>query len=274
MGTTVSVTAGDAAGVAATQAWFAEVERTCSRFVPDSDLSLVNAAPGTVVAVPPALLPVLQAAEQAKEMTDGLVDAGVGGDVIRWGYDRSFELVPADVAGQIEAETPQRWRLDGDWLLRLEGTHLDLGGVAKGWAADRAVAAGMASIVSAGGDVASRSPDCRIEVEAPEGDVVVTVPLGCGALATSSRARRHWTVDGEAAHHLIDPRTSRPADTPIVSATVVARSAVAAEAGAKAVLLLGVDGLAWAARQPWIRGALAIWDDGNVYATGGLEIAA
>jgi thiamine biosynthesis lipoprotein ApbE len=66
----------------------------------------------------------------------------------------------------------------------------------------------------------------------------------------------------------------RPVETPIVSATVVAETATEAEAGAKAVLILGVEGLAWAATQPWISGALAFWEDGSVYATPGLGLVA
>jgi thiamine biosynthesis lipoprotein len=76
------------------------------------------------------------------------------------------------------------------------------------------------------------------------------------------------------AHHLIDPRTGRPADTPILSATVVAGTATEAEAGAKAVLLLGEDGLSWAADQAWIEAALAVWHDGSVFGTKGLKLAA
>ena len=58
-----------------------------------------------------------------------------------------------------------------------------------------------------------------------------------------------------------------PASTPVVSATVVADTAVEAEAGAKAVVLMGVNGLAWADQQDWIRQAAVIWHDGTVYGT-------
>jgi hypothetical protein len=60
----------------------------------------------------------------------------------------------------------------------------------------------------------------------------------------------------------------------VLSATVVAATALEAEAGAKAVLLRGGDGLVWAADQPWIHGALVVWFDGSVFATRGLEVAA
>ena len=68
-------------------------------------------------------------------------------------------------------------------------------------------------------------------------------------------------------HHLVDPRSMRPADTPVLSASAVAATATAAEAAAKAILLMGVDGLAWADGQSWIRNAIAVWHDGNVYGT-------
>jgi thiamine biosynthesis lipoprotein ApbE len=66
----------------------------------------------------------------------------------------------------------------------------------------------------------------------------------------------------------------KPVDTPVISATVLADTAVDAETGAKAVLLLGANGLAWAAEQTWISAAIVIWHDGSVFATPGTEVAA
>jgi thiamine biosynthesis lipoprotein ApbE len=65
-----------------------------------------------------------------------------------------------------------------------------------------------------------------------------------------------------------------PVETLVLSATVVARTAVEAEIGAKAVLIKGVDGLAWADKTEWIRSALVLWHDGSVFATTGLELVA
>jgi thiamine biosynthesis lipoprotein len=166
------------------------------------------------------------------------------------------------------------WEVEGRTLRRAPGTLLDLGGVAKGWTCDRAVEGGHAVVVSAGGDV--RSADARTEVEVLGiGDAVAArLHLGVGALATSSTLRRRWQAGGEVAHHLIDPRTMTPARSPVVSATAVAATALEAEAGAKALLLLGEDGLAWAEGQPWMRGALVVWHDGSVFATTGTRVAA
>jgi thiamine biosynthesis lipoprotein len=120
----------------------------------------------------------------------------------------------------------------------------------------------------------SADPETTASVTSTDGGVVFRVHVGRGALATSSVERRRWNVAGSGVSHIVDPRTMRPVRSPVVSATVLATTAVDAETGAKAVLLLGEDGLAWASRQDWITAAIVIWNDGSVYGTPGLEVAA
>ena len=215
----------------------------------------------------------MTAADRLRSLTDGLVDVGVGGSVSDWGYDRSFDeglgledspyarsVSPVVIGGQ--APSPP------------SGTTIDLGGVAKGWSCDRAVERGLATVVSAGGDIRSDDPGTIVSVVDPWDEVAVRLRLGVGALATSSTTRRRWKVGDREVCHLIDPRTMAPIDTPILSASVLARSALDAEAGAKAVLLRGEDGLAWAAETAWVDAAVVVWHDGLVYATPGIELAA
>ncbi|MEX1280537.1 MAG: FAD:protein FMN transferase [Acidimicrobiia bacterium] len=273
MGTTIEVRCPHPAGPAATRRLFADVEAVASRFRPDSDLSRLNDHPADRVPVDGVLSELLGAASAVRRMTGGLVDAAVGGDVARWGYDRTFREVAARSTRPAPARSLARWTVADGVVARPPGTRLDLGGIAKGWTADRAVESGRAVIVSAGGDVRSAHPDAEVRVVGPDGGVAV-IALGARALATSSVARRRWRVGGGWAHHLIDPRTGAPAVGPVVSATAVAATATLAEAAAKAVLLHGVDGLAWAAERPWVDGALVVWEDGAVYATTGLEVAA
>ena len=274
MGTTVSVTAAHQDAAAATQRWFEDVERACSRFRRDSDLSRLNDDRRSRVPVQGVPAEVLRLAAHLRTLTDGLVDAGVGAAVAGWGYDRSFDAVHDLMDRSAVDVDDAHWDIDGGEIVRRPGVRLDLGGIAKGWAADEAVQSGRALIVSAGGDITSAHEDCVVEIRQPGGDAVAEIRLGVGALATSSVARRSWQVAGERVHHIIDPRTGAPARTPVSSATVVAQTAAEAEAGAKAVLIRGGDGLAWAAAQPWIDGALVVWNDGSVYATTGLEVAA
>lgn len=251
---------------------FAIVEEACSRFRAGSDLTVLNRAPTPSVVMPSPLAEVLEAADHQRGLTGGLVDAGVGLAVRAWGYDATFDRVDGLDCEPEPMETPE-WSVRGRSISRPPGTVLDLGGVAKGWTADRVVEEGDAVVVSAGGDVRSADPATVVDICGPRDALMVSVHLGVGALATSSTLRRRWVVAGRTAHHLIDPRSGRPAVGPVVAATAICTTGVEAEAAAKAVLLLGADGLAWAARQPWVRAAVVLWQDGSVFSTSGLEVA-
>ncbi|MBT8212694.1 MAG: FAD:protein FMN transferase [Acidimicrobiia bacterium] len=272
MGTTIEVRATGAHGVRAAARLFEDVEETASRFRTDSELSRINANPTPTMELSPLMTEVVQAADRMRLLTDGIVDAGVGQAVRDWGYVTTYSEV-RDLETAPASSAIGGWHLEDNRLTRSPGTLLDLGGVAKGWTCDRAVETGLATTASAGGDLRSADPDTVAEVLDPWGEVATVIHVGVGALATSSTTRRAWSVQGRRAHHLIDPRTRAPSTSPVLSATALTTTAVEAEAAAKAVLLLGADGLAWADRQPWIRAAVAIWTDGAVYATG-LEAAA
>jgi thiamine biosynthesis lipoprotein len=274
MGTWVEVRADSDAGHAEVRRVFASAEARFSRFLEDSELSRINDDPADRVEVSASFAAVLREAADLHERTGGLVDPAVGGRVIDWGYDRTFGELPDLAAAPQGSLDHAGWTLEGRTLHRAPGTRFDLGGIVKGWTADEAVEAGLADVVSAGGDLRSRDPATIVDIVDPWGESAARLALGTGGLATSSIGRRRWISAGGPAHHIIDPRTGDPAVTPIVSASVVAETAAKAEAGAKAVLILGAEGLAWAALQPWIRSAVAIWTDGNVYATPGVEVAA
>jgi len=270
MGTEVVATGRSAATVSG---FFAAAERVFSRFDPASELSLLNADPAPEVTVSEELAACLERAAALRSRTGGLVDPAVGGAVVDWGYDRTFS---AGLDRRDVRDTPElgSWTIADRQVRREPGTALDLGGIAKGWTADLAVEAGLADMVSAGGDVRSQRPDTTVAIVDPWGHVAARLQLGRGGLATSSSTRRRWKVGDVDAHHIIDPRRLRPADSPVYSATVMAATAVEAEAGAKAVLIHGEQGLAWAEKQDWIDAALVVWHDGNVYATTGWTLAA
>jgi thiamine biosynthesis lipoprotein len=253
---------------------FSVVEGAASRFRPESELSQLNRSDAPTIELSPLLTELFEAASTLRDRTGGLVDPAVGADVVAWGYDRTFEALEDGCGAPHTARAGGRWSVNGTTLNRDPGTRFDFGGIAKGWAADRAVDVTEATVVSAGGDLHSRDTATTVEVVDPWGETAVRLALGRGGLATSSSSRRRWISAGGPAHHLIDPRTGDPTVSPVVSATVVAATALEAEAGAKAVLILGARGLAWAAERSWIRSAVAIWNDGNVFATPGIEVAA
>jgi thiamine biosynthesis lipoprotein len=272
MGTSIEAWCDEGQSLNELSAWFEQVEDVCSRFRTDSELSRINQSSGTRFAPGSILGHVLSAADQARQLTDGVVDIGVGRAVRDWGYDRTFSAVTDRSEAPVN-EASGEWDFSSGVLTR-RGVDLDLGGIAKGWASDRAVEMGLAEVVSAGGDLRSSHPETVVSVEDPQGEVTVRVQVGTGALATSSIAKRTWHVAGRKVSHIVDPRSMQPVTTPVQIATVVADTAVEAEVGAKAVLILGVEGLAWADSQPWIRAALAFWEDGSLFATPGLEVAA
>ena len=273
MGTGVEAWCPDEKSAAELRAWFEDVEAVCSRFRPDSELSRVNRSRTGLVVVSELFAEVMDAADRARRLSGGLVDAGVGAAVTGWGYGRSFELVQD--LDEVPPPSPSpEWAIEARRLVRSAQTRFDLGGIAKGWAADRAVEGGMAGVVSAGGDIRSADPGTTVSVIDPWGATAVRIRLGAGGLATSSTTRRRWKAGSREVSHVIDPRSMEPVTTPILSATVVAASAADAEVGAKSVLLRGEDGLAWAADADWIDAAVVVWHDGSVYATPGIEVAA
>jgi len=228
--------------LAGVEAEFRRLETVLSRFRPDSELSRLNEAGEGRVG--PELLQVIELALAARSASGGRFDPTVHDAVVAAGYDRSFELLGDDSAGS--ATAPARVggevaidRAAGHVVLE-PGYRLDLGGIAKGWAADRALAvlanAGPA-LVNAGGDLAAAGRVWPIAVGTRGGEI--TLGLEEGGMATSGRDRRTWTRNGETRHHLIDPATGLPADGDVLTVTVAAGSASEAEVLAKTLFLAG-----------------------------------
>lgn len=235
---------------------FAEVEAALSRFLPDSELSRLNAAAGRPFPASPMLFTVLQAALDAAEATDGLFDPAVLGSLLAAGYDRTFDELRSQgpKGGYALPATHFSWRdirLDAAYgtVTLPKGCGIDLGGIAKGWTADLAAQTlrhfpGYA--VDAGGDIAlggvqADGAPWTVGVANPfQNDAdVTTLTLPGGAVCTTTTAKRQWLVDGQRRHHLIDPRTGLPATSDVISATVAADTAAHAEVLAKVALLLG-----------------------------------
>jgi FAD:protein FMN transferase len=222
------------------------LEALLSRFRPDSELSRLN-RDGRIQAGP-ELLELVQLALEARDSTGGRFDPTVLPALLAAGYDRSFDAVAAD--GEVPAEPPARCgggvRVDAaSGTIELDpDVQLDLGGIAKGWIADRLSSrldAHGPALVNLGGDIsASRRPAggvWTVGVDVPAGQV--TLALEGGGLATSGRDRRRWLRGGEERHHAIDPATGRPSATDLVRVTAVAGSGVEAEIHATALLLAG-----------------------------------
>ena len=279
--------------------WFEDWEQTLSRFRPDSELSRLNQAVDQPARVSDDLWNVFQAARAAEKFTDGLVTPTVLDAMLEAGYDRDFaslqfgvQSLPtlhrslaltgcfaktSDSAAQnVPALAAVQWDAAEQTIQLPAGVHLDFGGIAKGWAAHQAMSRlreiGPA-LMNCGGDIAlsgallDGSP-WEIGVYKPfdrdSGYVeMLYFQFACG-VASSATDRRRWMQGGQVRHHIIDPRTGLPAESDVVSATVVAPTAVEAEAAAKSILIRGsLDGLDWLEANPALAGLL-ILEDGQI----------
>ena len=255
---------------------FRRLENLLSRFIPDSELSRLNRA-GRLLAGAD-LVRVVELSLAARERTGGRFDPTVHSALVAAGYDRSFEQLPRERTALRDLGAPCGGKVEIDLAthaVELEaGVELDLGGIAKGYAVDRAariLSAGGACLVNAGGDIAVQGTSAGpwpVEVETPTGSVVLA--LKYGGLATSGRDRRRWRVAGEERHHLIDPRTGRPSSSDLMRVTVVGATAVDAEVLAKALFLAGEND-AVAEADALGTPCLLITDDDRVVLAGGLS---
>lgn len=222
------------------------LEALLSRFRPDSELSRLNR--DGIVRAGRELCELVRLALVARARTGGRFDPTVLPALVAAGYDRSFESI-SNGAWSEEYDTPQcAGRVSIDESTRVieldPGVQIDLGGIAKGWAADRLcrmLDLHGPALVSLGGDIAASRPHAAgawpVGVELPTGQL--TIALERGGLATSGRDRRHWQRDDEECHHEIDPLTGRPSATDLLRVTVAAPTGVDAEVCATALLLAG-----------------------------------
>ena len=240
MGCDVVVAGGGAREHAAVERLFAERERTFSRFIGTSELNRVNARAGSATLVSGSFADAVRAALQAAAETDGLVDPSLGAALLAAGYDRDFAALGEGSTPAGPPAGPGAVVVSGRVIRTDPHVVLDLNGVVKSMAVDDALALSSAlRWVSAGGDLAARAP---LTVSLPAGGAI---DLRVGALATSGRSKRRWLRGGLEQHHLIDPRTGRPADTPWTDVTACGATCIAADVAAKAAFLLGPAGPAW-----------------------------
>jgi thiamine biosynthesis lipoprotein ApbE len=269
LGTTAQVTVADRAGLRTAGALLHDeletIDRACSRFLATSELNAVNAGAGAPVGVSSVLFEAVATALHAAEATGGAVDPTVGGSLRSLGYDCDFALIGTDdgrrqvVRLRRRTMSWKRVRLDPErhTISIPRGVELDLGATGKAFAADRAAqriadAIGSGVLVSLGGDIAVAgdppSEGWPIRVTDDNEGAGPTIALRNGGLATSSTTVRRWSVDGVERHHIVDPRTGRPAPEVWRTASVAAATCVDANAASTAAIVLGEEAPAWLAR--------------------------
>lgn len=223
-------------GADAARADIARLEALLTRFRP-SPLTRLNQC-GELLRPPRELVAALRHALRAAAVSGGLVTPLVLPALRHAGYDRSWPDVAPPRAGPPPPVAPATAIEVGPNRITLPaGAELDLGGTAKGWIVERVAHLLHGEfVIDAGGDVLiDRHALSAVEVEPPTGTpaLQLVLPPGRWGVATSSLTRRAWP----GGHHLIDPRTARPAASPWLQVTVVRRSLAWAEVETKRALL-------------------------------------
>jgi len=233
-------------------------ERQFSRFIPMSELSVFNRSPGVKMGITPEFRDILVVAKQLGEETDGLYNPLILPALHRAGYTKSFVETYADDTQDdysTRAVVPVAQLEIGDnWAAIPYGTALDLGGCGKGYLADLLANHLAAPWVqgywlSIGGDIVGEGFDASGKPwtvtiqsafkEAAHSKWMIQMSGGRFAVATSGTMIRAGQHNGKSWHHIIDPRTLRPAESDCSMATVYCASAVRADVLASCAIILG-----------------------------------
>ena len=260
-----------------------------SRTLASSEVFEINRQAGREwVSVSSDTFQVIEAALHYAELTDGVFDPTIAPLVDLWGIGTDKAQVPETRAlraaqALIDYRAIELDAKDNQVKLANPGMGLDLGGIAKGYAAD-AVADFLKSkgiksgFLSLGGNiyVIGSKPDgspWRIGIQnpfAPRGNHTAVLEVKDTSIVTSGPYERYFIQDNQRYHHILDPTTGFPVENGLASVTIVTPCSMTADALSTGVFLLGLErGLALLEKLDGIEGIL-ITNDRQVYVTGGL----
>jgi len=285
----IAVRETDPARARAALEWsFAEIERLeglLSTWRDDTEIAALNRAAGHWRRVSPETAAVLDAALALAGETDGAFDPTIRPLLRAWGFEGGRQRVPTP--GELRAlrglvDWRQLERRSGQARLTTPGMGVSLGGIGKGFVADTVLrglrARGIgAALVAASGDLAlyggTGERPWPVAVEDPDrpGEALARFALREGGISTSAATWRAFAAGGSRHHHLLDPRTGRPAEG-IRSLTVVASNATRADALSTALFVMGPTGALEFARSHPDVAVVAQFDDGRRFASAELGV--
>jgi thiamine biosynthesis lipoprotein len=249
---------------------FAEIkklEALLNYFSAESEITAINKAAGkTPVRVSAETLDIVEKAASISDFTDGAFNPAIGPIIKLWGFSKQKTVHPIPSVTMIEDTLKlvdhKKIKINKDTseiYLDEEGMEIDLGGIAKGYAADRAIdiikSKGIRSaLVAVAGDIkgiglkTDRKPwkvgiqDPRSGEEKSEkrGDeIIATLRIRDNAVSTSGDYQRFFIRDGKRYHHIIDPRTGYPTASRVISVSVIASEGYIADGLSTGVFVLG-----------------------------------
>ncbi len=279
-------------GVADQVKWrILELDRKLSMFLPESEISRLNANAGKCpVKVDADTFFLLEQAKYWSEQSDGVFDVTAAPLSILWRSAKKNRTIPK----QSEQELARKLVCFKDLqltpsthtaMLRCSGQAVDLGGIAKGFAADEAAKimreAGVENaLLNLGGNLIAlgKQPNgepWNLGVQKPfakNGDCIASLHLSDRTMVTSGIYENCFYHEGICYHHLIDPRTGRPGESELTAVTVVAEKSVDADALSTAAFLLGAEKGAQLLQKHNAEG-IFLCRDRKIFATPGLRSA-
>ncbi|MBR6555915.1 MAG: FAD:protein FMN transferase [Clostridia bacterium] len=288
LNTVVSVTVfdGDEASLSDALVLLGELERRLSRTVDASEIARANRAGGAPTAISDDTAELLRLALSFSELSGGKFDITVCPASSLWDFGAAEPAIPSSgaLSEAVSRIGYEMVSLSGNTLTLSGGAELDLGGIAKGYIADRIAeqlkaAEKERAIVNLGGNVvvfggkADGTP-FTVGIQKPfgaSGETALTLCLTDGAVATSGTYERCFTRDGILYHHILDPETGMPASTGLSSVTVITGSSAEADALSTVCFLLGeTEGMALIEERTDTE-AVFIREDGSVLLSSGLS---
>ncbi|MEG1918381.1 MAG: FAD:protein FMN transferase [Oscillospiraceae bacterium] len=283
---------GAAEAIAAAQKEIGRLEELLSRTRDSSEITAVNHSDGRPVPISGELYVLLETALEDSAKTGGAFDCTIAPVASAWGFTEAAFRVPPQAeldallthvgSGHVTLQSTA----DGFFATLEPGTALDLGGIAKGYASDQVARIfkehGVESgVISLGGNVYARGskPDgspWRVAVQDPAdptgqvGVVEVTEEFA----VTSGGYQRHFEENGKSYHHILDPKTGYPAESGLVSVTILTGNGARADAFSTALFVMGTDKAIdfWRERQGQDDAfdMILVTDDGRVLVSPGI----
>ncbi|TYB80880.1 MAG: FAD:protein FMN transferase [Kosmotoga sp.] len=289
---TVNIASDGVSSVELASTAFQEIERIDSKFSKDSkNMRSINTSDGNWVSVDEETFSIIEACLEVSNNTDGAFDPTVYRLVKLWGFESSNSTPSVSSNSRINEviETVGYRNIVIDEencrIKLLNDAMVDLSGIAKGYAVDKAIEViksinpGATGYIDAGGDIGIIGPKYGerpwvIGIRHPRSDrasdAIEYLKMFEGAVATSGDYERYFIEKGIRYHHLIDPKTGRPARNNTISSTVINKSAMLADAYATAAFIMGKSpGVTFLPRYGSL--VLLIQDDLSIYKTPGIE---
>ena len=241
----------------------AELGRLCNRYDKlfdlydsASDIARVNAAGGAPVEVDPETAAVIQAGVEWSAQSAGRFDITIGAVSTLWDFDEGVRPADADIAAALPHVSWENVSVNGTTVqLADPAAKLDLGGIAKGYIADKLAEAlrerGVESaLLSLGGNIlavgskpngSAWTVGIRDPNEPGGTKVVDTVTVRGCSVVTSGLYERTFEQDGQRYWHILDPRTGYPVETDVVSDTLISPTSTAGDALSTTLFVAGIE---------------------------------